>query len=211
MKLLSAAVPCYNSANYMEKAIESLLKGGEDVEIIIVNDGSTDDTAKIADQYALKYPSIIKVIHQENGGHGCAVNTGLANATGLYYKVVDSDDWLNEKALFQVLELIRSLLNDGNVVDLLIANYVYEKPSKDKKKVMSYRTALPKDQIFTWNDIKFFKQSQYIIMHSAIYRTKLWRDCGLEIPSHKFYVINIFVYQPLIYVITMCYFHVNVF
>ena len=211
MKLLSAAVPCYNSANYMEKAIESLLKGGDDMEIIIVNDGSTDDTAKIADQYALKYPDIIKVIHQENGGHGCAVNTGLANATGLYYKVVDSDDWLNEKALFQVLELIKSLLNDGNVVDLLIANYVYEKPSMDKKKVMNYRTALPKDEIFTWNDIKFFKQSQYILMHSAIYRTKLLRDCGLELPKHTFYVDNIFVYQPLPYVKTMYYLDVNLY
>lgn len=211
MKLLSAAVPCYNSANYMEKAIESLLKGGEDMEIIIVNDGSTDDTAKIADQYALKYPNIIKVIHQENGGHGCAVNTGLANATGLYYKVVDSDDWLNEKALYQVLELIKNLLNDGNVVDLLIANYVYEKPSMDKKKVMNYRTALPKDEIFTWNDIKFFKQSQYILMHSAIYRTKLLRDCGLELPKHTFYVDNIFVYQPLPYVKTMYYLDVNLY
>ena len=211
MKLLSAAVPCYNSANYMEKAIESLLKGGEDMEIIIVNDGSTDDTAKIADQYALKYPNIIKVIHQENGGHGCAVNTGLANATGLYYKVVDSDDWLNERALLQVLALIKSLLNDGNVVDLLIANYVYEKPSMDKKKVMNYRTALPKDEIFTWNDIKFFKQSQYILMHSAIYRTKLLRDCGLELPKHTFYVDNIFVYQPLPYVKTMYYLDVNLY
>lgn len=211
MKLLSAAIPCYNSAAYMEKAIESLLKGGEDVEIIIVNDGSTDATAQIADQYALKYPNIIKVVHQENGGHGCAVNTGLANATGLYYKVVDSDDWVNEKALLQILELIRNLLNDGKVVDLLIANYVYEKPSMDKKKVMNYRTALPKDEIFTWNDIKFFKQSQYILMHSAIYRTKLLKDCGLELPKHTFYVDNIFVYQPLPFVKTMYYMDVNLY
>ena len=211
MKLLSAAIPCYNSAAYMEKAIESLLKGGEDVEIIIVNDGSTDATAQIADQYALKYPSIIKTIHQENGGHGCAVNTGLANATGLYYKVVDSDDWVNEKALLQILDLIRNLLNDGKVVDLLIANYVYEKPSMDKKKVMNYRTALPKDEIFTWNDIKYFKQSQYILMHSAIYRTKLLKDCGLELPKHTFYVDNIFVYQPLPFVKTMYYMDVNLY
>lgn len=195
----------------MSHAIETLLTGGEDMEIIIVNDGSKDDTAKIAEEYAKKYPTIIKVINKENGGHGSAVNTGLEHATGVYYKVVDSDDWVNEKALKQVLELMKSLMKDGKIIDLLIANYVYEKPSEKKRKVMNYRTALPKDTIFTWDDIKFFKQSQYILMHSAIYRTKLLRDCGLKLPKHTFYVDNIFVYQPLPYVKTMYYLDVNLY
>lgn len=92
MKLLSVAIPCYNSEEYMRKCIESLLVGGEDVEILIVDDGSSDGTAEIADGYRALYPSIVKVIHKENGGHGSAVNEGLAQATGLYFKVVDSDD-----------------------------------------------------------------------------------------------------------------------
>ena len=84
MKLLSIAIPCYNSENYMRKCIDSLLPGGEDVEIIIVDDGSQKDrTAEIADAYAAQYPTIVKVIHQENGGHGAAVNAGIENATGL--------------------------------------------------------------------------------------------------------------------------------
>jgi glycosyltransferase involved in cell wall biosynthesis len=78
----------------MEKCIRSLLIGGDQVEIIIVDDGSTDRTAEIADQYAEKYPDIVKAVHQENGGHGEAVNSGIRNATGLYFKVVDSDDYL---------------------------------------------------------------------------------------------------------------------
>ena len=95
MKLLSFAIPCYNSADYMEKCIKSVLIGGEDVEVIIVDDGSTkDDTAEIADRYAKMYPTIVKAVHQENGGHGQAVNTGLAHATGKFFKVVDSDDWV---------------------------------------------------------------------------------------------------------------------
>ena len=81
MKLISFAIPCYNSQDYMEKCIESILVGGDDVEIIIVDDGSKDDTAKIADRYQEQYPNIVKAIHQENGGHGEAVNTGLKNAT----------------------------------------------------------------------------------------------------------------------------------
>lgn len=90
----------------MEKCIQSLLPGGEDVEIIIVDDGSKDKTAEIADRLAAEYPTIIRAIHQENGGHGAAVNTGMANATGLYFKVVDSDDWVNEESYRKVLEVL---------------------------------------------------------------------------------------------------------
>ncbi len=68
MKILSIAIPCYNSEAYMRKCIDSLLSGGEDVEILIVDDGSTkDNTAEIADEYEKNYPGIVKAIHQENG------------------------------------------------------------------------------------------------------------------------------------------------
>ena len=82
----------------MKKCIESLLPGGEDVEILTVDDGSTDGTGEIADAYERLYPSIIKVIHKKNGGHGSAVNAGLACASGLYSKVVVSVDGLKESA-----------------------------------------------------------------------------------------------------------------
>lgn len=211
MKLLSVAIPCYNSADYMSHAIDTLLTGGEDMEIIIVNDGSMDATKEIADGYASKYPHIIKAVHQENGGHGQAVNTGLSHATGLYFKVVDSDDWVDTEALQRVLGRLKELLKDGQTLDLFIANYVYERPNLNKRKVMNYKTALPVDEVFTWEDIKFFKQSQYIIMHAAIYRTKLLKDCGLELPKHTFYVDNIFVYQPLPFVKKMYYMDVNLY
>ena len=110
MKLLSIAIPCYNSEDYMENCIKSLLPGGEDVEILIVDDGSKDMTPEIADAYEKKYPTIIRAIHQENGGHGQAVNTGLKNATGVFFKVVDSDDWVNEEAYQKVLETLRGFV-----------------------------------------------------------------------------------------------------
>ena len=112
MKLLSIAIPCYNSQDYMEKCIESLLVGGEEVEILVVDDGSSDKTAEIADAYAAKYPTIIKAIHQENGGHGEAVNAGIRNATGLYFKVVDSDDWVNKEAYIKILETLYEYSED---------------------------------------------------------------------------------------------------
>ena len=134
MKLLSIAIPCYNSEAYMEKCIESLLKGGEEVEILVVNDGSSDRTAEIADAYAEKYPTIIKAIHQENGGHGEAVNAGIRNATGLYFKVVDSDDWVNEEAYKQILKTLEELTRGPKTLDMLISNFVYEKQGASSKK-----------------------------------------------------------------------------
>ena len=205
MKLLSVAIPSYNSEEYLGRAVETLLTGGEEVEIIIVNDGSKDGTGKIANAYQEKYPTIIKAIHQENGGHGEAVNTGLKNATGLYFKVVDSDDWVNEESLKKVLDLLRKMHDENKELDLLIANYVYENAYLNKQKVIDYKSAMPVDTIFGWDDLKHFKQSQNILMHSVFYRTKLLRDCKLQLPKHTFYVDNIFVYQPLPYVDTIYY------
>ena len=109
MKLISFTVPCYNSAAYMHICIDSLLTGGDRVEIIIVDDGSSDETGAIADAYAAKYPDTIKVIHQENGGHGEGINQGLKHAQCPYFKVVDSDDWVNAVALQHVLNRLEAL------------------------------------------------------------------------------------------------------
>ena len=112
MKLLSIAIPSYNSQDYLSHAVESLLPGGDQVEILIVDDGSTDKTAEMADAYERRYPGIVRAIHKENGGHGDAVMTGLRNASGLYFKVVDSDDWADSEAYPKVLEALSRLQDD---------------------------------------------------------------------------------------------------
>ena len=209
MKLLSIAIPCYNSQDYMENCIESLLVGGEEVEILIVDDGSSDRTAEIADDYARKYPTIVKAIHQENGGHGEAVNAGIRNATGLYFKVVDSDDWVNKEAYVQILKTLYELLRGPQTVDLLISNFVYEKQGATRKKIMQYRKCLPQDRIFGWEEVKHMPKGKYLLMHSMIYRTKLLHECNLELPKHTFYVDNLFAFEPLPYVKNLYYLDVN--
>ncbi len=209
MKLLSVTIPSYNSQDYMEHCIESLLPGGEDVEIIVVDDGSTDRTAEIADAYAEKYPTIVKAVHQENGGHGEAVNAGIRNATGLYFKVVDSDDWVDGEAYQRVLDTLRDLSGGSAALDMLISNFVYEKEGAKRKKVMKYTGTLPEGKIFGWNEERHFRKGQYILMHSVIYRTQLLRECGLELPKHTFYVDNLFVYVPLPHVKNMFYLNVD--
>ena len=211
-KLITFAVPCYNSAAYMDHCVQTLLSGGEDIEIILVDDGSTkDDTPAICDRYQEQYPDIVRAIHQPNGGHGEGVNQGLRNASGLYYKVVDSDDWLDEAALQTVLDKLRQFAASENPVDLFIANYVYEHVEDNTQKVMRYTNVFPQNRVFTWNDIGRFRPSQYLLMHSVIYRTEMLRACGLELPKHTFYVDNIFVYQPLPSVKSMYYMDVDLY
>ncbi len=195
----------------MEHCIRTLMIGGEDVEILIVDDGSKDATPEIADSYARRYPTTIRVIHQENGGHGSAVNAGIRHATGLYYKVVDSDDWVDEEAFLQVLDKLRELAGGEETVDLFIANFVYDKVGAKHKKVMRYTTMFPVEQIFGWSDVKLITKGHYLLMHSVIYRTEMLRKCKLELPKHTFYVDNIYVYHPLPYVKKMYYMDVDLY
>lgn len=209
MKLLSIAIPAYNSQDYLDRCVESLLVGGEDVEILIIDDGSTDRTGEIADEYEAKYPTIIKAVHKVNGGHGSAVNAGIDHASGIFFKVVDSDDWVKESAYKKILDVLRDMVKGDKTLDMLVSNFVYEKVGEKRHKVMSYRRILPQNELFSWSDIKHFPKGKYILMHSVIFRTKLLRECGLRLPEHTFYVDNLFVFQPLPYVKTIYYIDVN--
>jgi glycosyltransferase involved in cell wall biosynthesis len=195
----------------MEKCIQSILPAGEDVEILIVDDGSTKDrTPQIADSYAARYPGIVKAVHQENGGHGEAVNAGLRNATGLYYKVVDSDDWVNTKGLIKIVQRMKELEKEGGV-DLLLANFVYDKVGAKHKKLMRFNNVFPKDEVFSWDAMKHMRKTQYILMHDIFYRTQMLKDCGMELPKHTFYVDNIFAFQPLPHCSRLYYMDINLY
>ena len=196
MKLISFAVPCYNSAGYMRRCIDSLLKGGEDVEIIVVNDGSKDETPLIAAEYAADHPNV-RVVNKENGGHGSGVNKGLELAQGLYYKVVDSDDWLDGDALEKLLALLREHRDAGKLADLYITNFVYEKVCDNARYVRSYAHNFPQGRFFGWEEVKRFHKSNVLLMHSLLYRTDKLRQSNTVLPEHTFYVDNIFAYKPL--------------
>lgn len=205
MKLLSVTVPCYNSQEYMRHCIETLLPGGEEIEILVVDDGSTDGTAAIADEFQERYPTIVRAIHQENAGHGGAVMKGLENAAGLYFKVVDSDDWVDPQVLKDLLKLLRRFKQTNQLVDMVVSDFVYDKAGARHKKVMRYPHAIPKDRVLHWEDVGNFPKGHYLLMHSVIYRTQVLRDCGLDLPLHTFYVDNLFVYVPMTQVKTLYY------
>lgn len=197
MKLLTIVVPCYHSENYMKQCIESLLPGGKEVEILIVDDGSyLDKTPEIADEYAKKYPEIVRCVHQENQGHGGAVNTGIAFANGLYFKVVDSDDYLEKSAYKQVLKTLRGIAQLNYKVDAVLTNYIYENISNGAQQVMSYKKMQP-NEIITWSRGFHVGKFEFILMHSVIYRTELLREMGLKLPSHISYEDDIYALLPM--------------
>lgn len=212
MKILTVAIPCYNSEAYMKKAIDHAVCGGDEVEVLVIDDGSSDHTYEIAKDYEKRFPGIVRAIHQENKGHGGAVNTGIENAQGVYFKVCDSDDWLDYDSFQHVLRVLKSVIRGPQTLDVLLTNFVYDKVGVRKKRMMHYEESFPEDRIFTWDEMKRpLILGRYILMHNIIYRTELLRECGLVLPEHTFYVDNIFAFTPMQYVKTLYYLNVPLY
>ncbi len=211
MKLISFAIPSYNSQAYLHHAVDTILSGGEEVEILIINDGSSDGTAAIADDYAARYPTIVKAVHKPNGGHGSGVNRGLQEATGLYYKVVDSDDWVNEDALRTLLDTLRTHIAQGCEADLYFTNFIYDHTLDGTQFIRDWNKQFPANRFFTWDDVGLFLGSQVLLMHSLLYKTEVLRASGTVLPEHTFYVDNYFAYRALPYCKSLYYLDVNLY
>ena len=205
MKLLSITVPSYNSEAYLENCIESLLPGGDRVEIIIINDGSKDRTGEISDAYAARYPGIVKAVHQENGGHGEGINQGLRHATGKYFKVVDSDDRMSGD-FTDFLDHLESLESQGGA-DVVVTNYYYVHNDGIGDRSINYSNALPEGRIVGWEDTKSFLPHQLLTIHSCTFRTEAMRQWGCELPKHTFYEDNLMVYLTMPHVKRISYFN----
>ncbi|MCL1891459.1 MAG: glycosyltransferase family 2 protein [Coriobacteriia bacterium] len=215
-KVITFVVPCYNSAAYMDNCIASLIGAGardlSRIEILIVDDGSTkDDTPERADAWVERFPDVVRVIHQPNGGHGEAVNTGIYEARGFYLKCVDSDDWVDVQAAQEVIDHLDEFTKLDEPVDMLVTNYVYNHRESKSEKIISFRSVFPRDKVFGWDDIGRFRISQNLLMHAVTYRTQLLRDINLRLPKHTFYVDNIFVYVPLPKVERLYYLDANLY
>ena len=209
MKLLTVTIPCYNSQDYMEKCIKSLLPGGNRVQIIIIDDGSKDETGEIADRYAKEYPHIVTTVHQENGGHGAGINQGIEYAEGKYFKVVDSDDWVSDDFV-SFLDKLEQCETSGGV-DLLVTNYYYEHADGKGNRSICYANALPENRIFGWAETKPFRVHQLLTIHSSTFRTELLRRNTKALPKHVFYEDNLMVYQGLPFVQKMYYLNVDLY
>lgn len=206
-KTLTFVVPAYNMTEYLERCVMSLIaaKRNDDIEVLIVDDGSSDGTLEMAQKFEARYPGIVRAIHQENKGHGGAVNTGIAAASGMYVKVVDADDWVGPESLEQVMAVLREEADSTEPIDMLVTNYVYDKVGKRNKHVVNFRHAMKAGERLIWNDLGHFGLAEYILMHALTYRTAVVRESGMQLPEHTFYVDFIYAYQPFPWVKTMKY------
>ena len=206
MKLLTVTVPCYNSAEYMANCLDSLIVGGDRVEVIVINDGSKDNTGAVAEEYAAKYPNIIRVIHQENGGHGEGINQGLRHATGIYFKVVDSDDKMSR----DFPAFLEDCEKQGGV-DLMVTNYFYSHTDGKGDRAICYKNALPQGHIFGWDEVGKFHIHQLFSLHSCTFRTEMMRNGWRDLPKHVSYEDNYMVAQCVHKAKRMRYMNINLY
>ena len=124
-KVLSIVVPSYNAEQYLPETIPTMLPASnlEKLELIIVNDGSKDNTLDIAKKLQESYPETIVIVDKKNGGHGSTINAGIKAATGKYFKVVDADDWVNTENLSELIDYLDSV-NDDEVISPFIRVYM---------------------------------------------------------------------------------------
>lgn len=201
--LLTVVVPAYNAADYLDRALTGLAEV-DGVEVVIVDDGSTDATGALADEHAARRPGRVRVVHQANRGHGGAINAGLAAARGAFFKVLDADDWLDLGALRRLMPVLGELEATAAEVDAVFTDFVHERVDKTPKHAR-FDSVFPQDRVFAWSETERFARRQVLMMHAIVYRTALLRACGLQLPEHTFYVDNLFVMTPLAHVRRMRY------
>lgn len=202
MPLLSIVVPAYNAQAYLDRALAGL-ETVDGVEVVIIDDGSTDGTGVLADRWAARHPERLRVVHQVNRGHGGAINAGLDAARGVFLKVLDADDWLDIPSLRALVAQL-AVLESQDAVDAVFTDFVHERVGKTPK-LARFDAVFPSDRVFTWSDTERFGRRHVLMMHAIVYRTSLLRASGLHLPEHTFYVDNLFVVKPLAHVRRMRY------
>lgn len=206
--LVTFVMPCYNSAAFMGRGIESLVtvveESGYPCEILLINDGSSDDTSAIAHRFADAHSQIV-AIDQENSNWGGVVNHGIELAKGMYFKVLDSDDYFDKRALRRTLDTLALAVEADKAPDLLITNYVYDHLGSKSQRVMQYRKFFPTGRVFVWDEMGRPGQDKFIMIHAAWYKTSLLRESGVHLPTGVSYMDSMLLLHPMPFVKTLLY------
>ena len=211
-KILTISIAAYQVEETLADTLESLLDLDsemlEDIEILIVNDGSKDKTAEVAEEFEKKYPYSVRLINKENGGHGSTINRGIEEAKGIYFKTIDGDDWVDKEGYIELINYLKDKKED--VVDIVCTPYdlieygTRKKLEKIEQKInnVQYR------KIYKFTDIC---DDIYILMHSMTYSTKLLKEHPPKLDEHCFYVDAEYVLLPIPYVETIAFLEKSVY
>ena len=190
-KLLTITVPVYNTEEYLPKCLDSLIidEYMDILEVLIVIDGSPDNSLAIAQEYAQKYPSTFIVINKENGGHSSAINKGLELATGKYFKLLDSDDWFDKDSFKVFIEKLQGL-----DIDMVMTDYVVEYVSQNKQELVGLN--ISENTIYSIDQVDITKIQNFLAMHRIAYRTSLFTEVNFKLPEKTFYTDVLYAHLP---------------
>lgn len=200
-KVLSVIIPAYNIEQYIEKCLESFLGFDNEIEVLLIDDGSSDQTSIIGKKYSLLYPNLIQYFCKENGGHGSTINMGMEKAKGKYFIVVDGDDWVDKKGLEQLVSKLNKL-----DVDLIITNYT--RRLKDKKEIIEYKD-VQYDKIYQFSELEIEKY--YFVLASICYRKETLDKVKLELFEKTYYVDVQYILKPMIMVQNVVFLDINLY
>ena len=204
-KLLTVTVPAYNADRWLEYNLDSLLLPSclDILEVLVVDDGSVDRTGEIADIYAARYPDTVRVIHKANGGHGSGVNTGIKEARGRYFKVVDADDWVDEDAFQNLIEALKDADDD-----IVSSGFLWAKDNGS-----SYPATFPTEAEFKepFKGVRYgetyrfeeIAEQLYLKIHNLTYRTALLKEHDIRLDEHCYYVDTEYITYPVPFVETV--------
>ncbi len=199
-KTMTVCVPCYNAAATLRRCLDSILavKRPERLDVIVVDDGSTDKSAEIAVAYVNEHPGNVRLLRKPNGGHGSGINAGIDIAAGRYFRVVDSDDWVDAAALSGELDYLET--HEKDAPDICYSNY----------RLVDSTTGAGSDWVLNWtpeygriykfDDLDTAKV--YFTMAGSAFRTQVLRDSGLRCMEHCFYTDSEYILKPIPYVRT---------
>ena len=195
-KILSVSIASYNVEKYIRKALDSCCVPEimDRLEVLVVNDGSTDSTLEIAREYETKYPGTFRVIDKKNGGYGSTVNASIKAATGRYFRLLDGDDWFDREGLVSFIEEL-----SGAEEDMIIAQFkrVFEEDGHEE---------IRNEAEDIHEKIVHFDQlgdHEWFTMHAISYRTKVLQENGVRLTEHCFYTDQEYDLLPLPWVDTV--------
>jgi len=185
VSVLSVAVACYNVESYLNKCLESFCDSRFDdrLQVIVVNDGSTDSTLSIAREYELAHPHIFKVIDKSNGGHGSAVNVAIKEATGKYFRIVDGDDWVNTEGMASLLDFLESAESD-----IVVDNKREVNMKTGETEFFPTPEGIETDREYAFTDVCLNESVfPFIMIHTSSVKTSILRENGIHLLEGVFY------------------------
>lgn len=207
-KVLTIVVPTYNVEKYLDRCILSLTADKDILDmldIIIVNDGSKDNSLKIAREYEKKFPNCIRVVDKENGGHGSTINRGLKEARGKYFRILDSDDWVNIDDFPKYVKDLSKL-----DVDIIVTDYTLMKVFDSSEFVVKYN--IEKNKKTKFDDLDLKKLYPNYFGNAAItFKTEKLRKANLYLDEKCFYVDMEYIVLPIKEIDSYIYLDYNIY